>query len=73
MLFVLLPRQDSNLNRLIQNQLCYRITPRGIVETWSARRDLNPLSRKGSWVTASRDTPSSPRAGGLPDLDSNQE
>ena len=42
-----LPRQDLNLDRLIQNQLCCRITPRG-KKRWSARRDLNPLSRKAT-------------------------
>ncbi len=68
--FAMLPRQDSNLNRLIQNQLCCRVTPRG---KWSARRDLNPLSRKATGLQPAVTPPSSPRADGLPDLDSNQE
>lgn len=61
--FLKLTRQDSNLNRLNQNQQCYRLHHRSSC----VRRDLNPLCLKAdSWFTANRDTPASPRTRGYP-------
>ena len=46
-----LTRQDSNLNRLIQNQPCYRLH-HGSSSVWYVRRDSNPLRPKATALQA---------------------